>query len=104
MPLAACPDHRERRRHAAGRFDNPRERAWPCRAPFRRPAISASELFKQGRLKDAIDAQLQEVKAQPADHGERLFLFELASFAGDLGGRFWWATTGWGCWSGASCK
>jgi type VI secretion system protein ImpE len=46
--------------------------------------MSASELFKQGRLKEAIDAQLQEVKAQPADHGKRLFLFELASFAGDL--------------------
>jgi type VI secretion system protein ImpE len=46
--------------------------------------MSASELFKQGRLKEAIDAQLQEVKAQPADHGRRLFLFELAAFAGDL--------------------
>jgi type VI secretion system protein ImpE len=46
--------------------------------------VTASELFKQGRLKEAIDAQLQEVKAQPADHGRRLFLFELAAFAGDL--------------------
>ncbi len=46
--------------------------------------MSASELFKQGRLKEATDAQIQEVKAQPADHGKRLFLFELAAFAGDL--------------------
>src|SRR5262249_41288160 len=51
---------------------------------FRGPAMSASELFKQGRLKEALEAQLQEVKAQPGDHGKRLFLFELASFAGDL--------------------
>jgi hypothetical protein len=62
-------------------LDNPR--AWPCRAPFRGPATSAGELFKQGRPKEAIDAQLQEVKAQPGNHGKRLFLFELASFAGD---------------------
>jgi protein involved in temperature-dependent protein secretion len=46
--------------------------------------MSASELFKQGRLKEALDTQLQEVKAQPGNHGKRLFLFELASFAGDL--------------------
>jgi type VI secretion system protein ImpE len=46
--------------------------------------VTASELFKQGRLKEAIDAQLQEVKANPADHGRRLFLFELSAFAGDL--------------------
>jgi type VI secretion system protein ImpE len=46
--------------------------------------MSASELYKQGRLKEATDAQIQEVKAQPADHGKRLFLFELAAFAGDL--------------------
>src|SRR5262249_24875746 len=31
-----------------------------------------------------IDAQIQEVKANPADHGKRLFLFELLAFAGDL--------------------
>jgi protein involved in temperature-dependent protein secretion len=33
--------------------------------------MTAGELFKQGRLKEAIDAQLQEVKAQPADHSQR---------------------------------
>jgi type VI secretion system protein ImpE len=46
--------------------------------------MTASDLFKQGRLKEATDTQIQEVKAQPADHGRRLFLFELAAFAGDL--------------------
>ncbi len=46
--------------------------------------MNASELFKQGRLREAIDAQLQEVKTNPADNGRRLFLFELAAFAGDL--------------------
>jgi type VI secretion system protein ImpE len=46
--------------------------------------MSASDLFKQGRLKEAIEAQLQEVKAKPGDHGKRLFLFELSAFAGDL--------------------
>jgi type VI secretion system protein ImpE len=46
--------------------------------------MNASELFKAGKLQDAIDAQLKEVKAAPADHGKRLFLFELLAFAGDL--------------------
>ncbi len=40
--------------------------------------MTASELYKAGRLHEAIEAQLQEVKAQPADQGKRLFLFELA--------------------------
>lgn len=46
--------------------------------------MNASELFKAGKLPEAIDAQLQEVKKAPADHGKRLFLFELLAFAGDL--------------------
>jgi type VI secretion system protein ImpE len=46
--------------------------------------MSASELFKAGDLKEAIAAQTQEVKAEPADPGRRLFLFELLAFAGDL--------------------
>ncbi len=46
--------------------------------------MTANELFKEGKLTEAIDAQLKEVKARPADHGQRLFLFELLSFAGDL--------------------
>jgi type VI secretion system protein ImpE len=46
--------------------------------------MSASELYKSGRLQEAIDAQIQEVKSHPADQGKRLFLFELLAFAGDL--------------------
>jgi type VI secretion system protein ImpE len=46
--------------------------------------MSANDLFKAGRLQEAIEAQLQEVKNKPADHGRRLFLFELLAFAGDL--------------------
>ena len=46
--------------------------------------MTATELFQQGRLQQAIDAQLQEVKAHPADNGKRLFLFELLVFAGEL--------------------
>jgi type VI secretion system protein ImpE len=46
--------------------------------------MNATDLFKAGRLQLAIDAQIQEVKAKPADHGRRLFLFELCAFAGDL--------------------
>jgi type VI secretion system protein ImpE len=46
--------------------------------------MTAPELFKAGNLAQAIDAQLKEVKANPADHGRRLFLFELLAFSGDL--------------------
>jgi type VI secretion system protein ImpE len=46
--------------------------------------MTASELFKQGKLQEAVEAQLKEVKENPADHGRRLFLFELLAFAGDL--------------------
>ena len=46
--------------------------------------MNASELYKAGKLAEAIDAQLQDVKKNPADHGKRLFLFELLAFAGDL--------------------
>jgi type VI secretion system protein ImpE len=46
--------------------------------------VDATQLFKAGQLQAALDAQLQAVKAAPADHGKRLFLFELAVFAGDL--------------------
>lgn len=40
-------------------------------------------LYQAGRLQAAIDAQIQDVKAHPADTGKRLFLFELLAFAGD---------------------
>lgn len=46
--------------------------------------MNASDLFKAGRLQDALAAQLQAVKANPGDRNQRLFLFELAAFAGDL--------------------
>ncbi len=46
--------------------------------------MNAGDLFKAGKLSEAVDAQLKEVKAKPADHGQRLFLFELLAFAGDL--------------------
>lgn len=45
---------------------------------------NATELFKAGKLQEAVAAQVQEVKTNPADHARRLFLFELLSFAGDL--------------------
>jgi type VI secretion system protein ImpE len=46
--------------------------------------MNATELFKAGRLADAIEAQTQEVKANPTDPNRRVFLFELLVFAGDL--------------------
>jgi type VI secretion system protein ImpE len=46
--------------------------------------MNATELYRAGKLGEAIDAQVRAVKATPADHGKRLFLFELLAFAGDL--------------------
>jgi type VI secretion system protein ImpE len=46
--------------------------------------MNATELYRAGKLDEAVAAQLQAVKADPADHGKRLFLFELLAFAGDL--------------------
>jgi type VI secretion system protein ImpE len=46
--------------------------------------MTASELYKAGKLADALAAQIQDVKAKPADQSRRLFLFELAVFSGDL--------------------
>ncbi len=46
--------------------------------------MNADELYRAGRLREAIEAQIQEVKTNPADRGRRLFLFELLAFAGDL--------------------
>jgi type VI secretion system protein ImpE len=46
--------------------------------------MNAGELFKAGKLQAAIDAQLQEVKRNPADQAKRMFLFELLVFSGDL--------------------
>jgi type VI secretion system protein ImpE len=47
-------------------------------------ATSASDLFRDQKLHEAIDAQIAEVRAQPADHKKRFFLFELLCLAGDL--------------------
>lgn len=46
--------------------------------------MTSSDLFKAGRLGEAIEAQIQEVKAASIDPARRLFLFELLAFAGDL--------------------
>jgi type VI secretion system protein ImpE len=46
--------------------------------------MNAADLYKSGRLVEAIDAQLEVVKADPLNLGKRLFLFELSMFAGDL--------------------
>jgi type VI secretion system protein ImpE len=46
--------------------------------------MNATELYRSGRLREAIDAQVREVKAHPAEQGRRLFLFELLAFAGEL--------------------
>ncbi|HEX4610283.1 MAG TPA: type VI secretion system accessory protein TagJ [Urbifossiella sp.] len=45
--------------------------------------MTATDAFRAGRLAEATELQLAAVKADPADHGKRIFLFELAAFAGD---------------------
>jgi type VI secretion system protein ImpE len=46
--------------------------------------MTAGELFKAGKLREAVAAQVLEVKAKPGDQARRLFLFELLAFSGDL--------------------
>jgi len=46
--------------------------------------MNATESYRAGKLQDAIDAQVKEVKANPADHSRRLFLYELLAFAGEF--------------------
>jgi type VI secretion system protein ImpE len=46
--------------------------------------VSAGDLFRAGRLKDAVAAALEEVRSQPTDPGRRLFLGELLCFSGEL--------------------
>src|SRR5262245_45556204 len=48
------------------------------------PSMNAREHYGAGKLKEAIEAQLQEVKAAPLDAGRRTFLFELLAFAGEF--------------------
>jgi type VI secretion system protein ImpE len=45
---------------------------------------SAQECFDAGRLADAIQAQVEEVRARPADAEARFLLFSLLAFSGDL--------------------
>lgn len=44
----------------------------------------ANTFFREGRLDEALEAQKQAVKLDPACNEKRLFLFELLTFAGDL--------------------
>jgi type VI secretion system protein ImpE len=46
--------------------------------------MQAGELYKAGRLREAIEAQLLDVRSAPTDPAKRLFLFELLAFSGDL--------------------
>src|SRR6266478_5771109 len=46
--------------------------------------VTTTELYRQGKLQEAIDAQIQAVKAKPGDQSLRLFLFELFAFAGEI--------------------
>ena len=46
--------------------------------------MSAKDHFSAGRLAEAIEAQLAEVRSAPLDAGKRTFLFELLAFAGEL--------------------
>jgi type VI secretion system protein ImpE len=46
--------------------------------------MTAKELFQNGRLRDAVDAQVAKVKSEPTNRPARFFLFELFLFAGDL--------------------
>ncbi|MFO0888037.1 MAG: hypothetical protein U0790_02700 [Isosphaeraceae bacterium] len=46
--------------------------------------MNAGELYRAGRLKEAVTAALQDVRKHPTDSGRRLFLSELLCFAGDL--------------------
>lgn len=45
--------------------------------------MNAKELFQAGKLDEAIQALVSEVKNHPADASRRIFLFELLCFAGD---------------------
>ncbi len=45
--------------------------------------MNAGELYREGKLNEAISALQQEIKRQPADTGKRLSLCELLLFAGE---------------------
>jgi type VI secretion system protein ImpE len=46
--------------------------------------MTGTDLFKAGRLNDAIAAQTLAVRENPGDQSKRIFLFELLSFAGEM--------------------
>ncbi|MFI5025053.1 MAG: tetratricopeptide repeat protein, partial [Alphaproteobacteria bacterium] len=46
--------------------------------------MSATEHYKAGRLREAIEAQSDEVKRHPADSNLRAFLAELLLVAGEI--------------------
>jgi type VI secretion system protein ImpE len=45
--------------------------------------LSAEDLYRQGKLEDAIEAATAKVRDHPDDHRTRTFLFELLCFAGE---------------------
>ena len=47
--------------------------------------MTATELYKAGKLTEAIQAISAEVRDHPTDVRRRTFLFELLCFAGDFG-------------------
>jgi type VI secretion system protein ImpE len=47
--------------------------------------MTATELYKAGRLNEAIQAISAEIRDHPTDARRRTFLFELLCFAGDFG-------------------
>jgi type VI secretion system protein ImpE len=46
--------------------------------------MNAHELFEAGRLREAVAASLEDVRAHPTDTARRLFLAELLGFSGEL--------------------
>jgi len=46
------------------------------------PSVSADELFRAGKLEDAIELLGARLRSNPADAQQRTFLFELLCFAG----------------------
>ncbi|HVJ66921.1 MAG TPA: type VI secretion system accessory protein TagJ [Caulifigura sp.] len=46
--------------------------------------MTAAELFHVGKLSEAVEAAIAEVKDQPGDLSRRTLLFALAAFSGDL--------------------
>ena len=46
-------------------------------------AVSAQELFRAGRLNEAVETLGAELRDNPTDAQRRIFLFELLCFAGN---------------------